>query len=46
MAADFHAASPFHHLTCLTYIAACKVELGEYHSVFVCQILGECHSVL
>lgn len=35
MAADFHAASPFHHLTCLGYIASCKIELGDLHGALM-----------
>ncbi|KAG0730058.1 Factor VIII intron 22 protein [Chionoecetes opilio] len=33
MATDLHAASPFHHLTCLGHIASCKIELGKWLSL-------------
>ncbi|KAG7159426.1 Factor VIII intron 22 protein-like [Homarus americanus] len=35
IAADLHSASPFHHLTCLGYIASCKIELGDLHGALM-----------
>ncbi|KAK8732433.1 hypothetical protein OTU49_007089, partial [Cherax quadricarinatus] len=35
IAADLHATSPFHHLTCLGYIASCKIELGDLHGALM-----------
>ncbi|XP_027215692.2 40-kDa huntingtin-associated protein [Penaeus vannamei] len=31
LAADLQVDSPLHHLTCLGYIASCKIELGDLH---------------
>ncbi|XP_071530520.1 40-kDa huntingtin-associated protein-like [Panulirus ornatus] len=35
VAADLHSASPIHHLTCLGYIASCKIELGDLHGALM-----------
>ncbi|XP_064120878.1 40-kDa huntingtin-associated protein-like [Macrobrachium nipponense] len=31
VAADLQSASPLHYLTCLGYIASCKIDLGDLH---------------
>ncbi|KAK3864520.1 hypothetical protein Pcinc_029788 [Petrolisthes cinctipes] len=35
MATDLHDASPPHYLTCLGYIASCKIELGDLHGALM-----------